>query len=172
MARLAVWRVVGSENAGTVGRTIEWSKPRPVERTQIDLEKQLEDWIVADEALIAEDLTIVGRQRTFDKGRLDLLGIDSRDRWVVVEIKAGRLSADALTQALSYAASISQVPADKLQEDLESRLEDLGSADRRAKAITRQSECGAGDRREAEDRRDARGSWCRSRVGAREGVSH
>lgn len=138
MARLAVWRVVGSENAEAAGKTIEWSKPRPVERSQIDLEKQLEDWIVADEALIAEDLTIVGRQRTFDKGRLDLLGIDSRDRWVVVEIKAGRLGADALTQALSYAASIVQVPADKLQEDLESRLRDLGSADRRAKAITRQ----------------------------------
>ena len=138
MARLAVWKVAGSENAGVAGKTIEWSKPQPVERSQIDLEKNLEDWIVEDEALIAEDLTIVGRQRTFDKGRLDLLGIDSGDRWVVVEIKAGRLGADALTQALSYAASISQIPADKLQEDLESRLKDLGSADVRTKAIARQ----------------------------------
>lgn len=137
MTRLAVWKVDGSENA-EAGKTMEWSKPQPVERSQIHLEKHLEDWIVEDEALIAEDLTIVGRQRTFDRGRFDLLGIDSRDRWVVVEIKAGRLGADALTQALSYAGSIAQVSADRLQEDLQSRLRELGSAETRAKAIARQ----------------------------------
>ena len=135
MARLAVWKVDRSKNVEAAGEGIEWSRPQPVERSQIDLERQLEDWIVEDAALIAEDLTIVGRQRTFDRGRLDLLAIDSRDRWVVVELKAGRLGADALTQALSYAASIAQVPADELQADLESRLGDLGSADTRAKAL-------------------------------------
>ena len=138
MARLAVWKVDRSDDLEVAGKAVEWSKPQPVERAQIDLEKQLEDWIVEDEALIAEDLTIVGRQRTFDKGRLDLLGIDSRDRWVVVEIKAGRLGPDALTQALSYAASIVQLPADRLQEDLQSGLRHLGSADTRARAIARQ----------------------------------
>ena len=104
MARLAVWTIDGSENVEVGGETVQRSQPQPVERSHIELEKHLEDWIVKDEALIAEDLTIVGRQRTFDKGRLDLLGIDSRDHWVVVEIKAGCLGADALTQALSYAA--------------------------------------------------------------------
>ena len=135
MARLAVWKVDRSKNVEAAEKGIEWSRPQPVERSQIDLERQLEDWIVGDAALIAEDLTIVGRQRTFDRGRLDLLAIDSRDRWVVVEIKAGRLDPDALTQALSYAASIAQVPADELQAGLESRLQDLSSADTRARAI-------------------------------------
>ena len=138
MPRLAVWKVGGSENVEVAGKAMEWSKPQPVERSQIDLEKHLEDWIVGDEALIAEDLTIVGRQRTLDGRRLDLLGIDSQDRWVVVEIKAGRLEADALMQALSYAASIAQVSADRLQADLHARLRDLGSAETRAKAIARQ----------------------------------
>ena len=139
MAKLAVWRLDGSEEVGVgEGVTTQGSQPQPVERSYIELEKHLEDWIVKDEALIAEDLTIVGRQQTFDKRRLDLLGIDSRDRWVVVEIKSGCLGADALTQALSYAASIARVPAEELQENLESRLKDLGSTDTRANAIERQ----------------------------------
>ena len=50
--------------------------------------------------LIGEGLTLVGRQVSIDDGRLDLLAIDSRDHWVVIEIKPGMLDSGALAQAL------------------------------------------------------------------------
>ena len=45
-----------------------------VGRSHIQLEKQLEDWIVNDVTLIGEGLTLVGRQVSIDDGILDLLG--------------------------------------------------------------------------------------------------
>lgn len=43
---------------------------------------------------------------TIDDGRLDLLAIDSQDRWVVIEVKPGTLDDGALKQALKYASSL------------------------------------------------------------------
>ena len=79
--------------------------------------------------LIAEGLTLVGRQVSIDDGRLDLLAIDSQDRWLVIEMKPGMLEYDALTQALYYASSIARLGADELKGKLEPRLGDVGDAD-------------------------------------------
>ena len=75
-------------------------------------EEQLESWIAADAKLIGGGLTIVGRQVRIDDGILDLLAIDARDRWVVIELKAGRLEDAALHQALGYASSLARLSAD------------------------------------------------------------
>jgi len=64
----------------------------------------LEDWIVNDVTLIGEGYSLVGRQVSIYDGRLDLLAIDSRDRWLVIEIKTRRLDSGALGQALYYAS--------------------------------------------------------------------
>ena len=128
MANLAVWRVDAPQRgeAGKGGRT--QLRPQSVERSHIDLEKHLEDWIEADATLIAEGLTIVGRQIRIDDGRLDLLAIDAQDRWVVIEIKAETLDAGALNQALYYAASLARLSIDDLQEKLESSLREADDA--------------------------------------------
>ena len=42
------------------------------------------------------------------------LAIDSQDRWVVIEIKAGALGSRALGQAIYYAASLARLEADEL----------------------------------------------------------
>ena len=110
MAQLAAWSVDGQH-----GEAIS-SQPRRVERSHIALEKHLEDWIANDVTLIAEGLTLVGRQITIDDGRLDLLAIDSRDRWVVIEIKPGLLDAGALAQALYYASSIARLGGEELYD--------------------------------------------------------
>ena len=91
MAQLAAWSVDGQHGEGTS----QQPEPRRVERSHIALEKHLEDWIANDVTLIAEGLTLVGRQISIDDGRLDLLAIDSQDRWVVIEIKPGLLDAGA-----------------------------------------------------------------------------
>ena len=108
--KLAVWSIDAqqSENGPE-----PWVLQR-VERSQIGLEKHLEDWIVNDVTLIGEGLTLVGRQVSMDDGRLDLLAVDAQDRWVVIEIKPGRLGAGALTQALYYASSLVRLEANEL----------------------------------------------------------
>ena len=135
MAKLAAWSIDRrhAENAS------QQSKPKRVERSHIELEKYLEDWIANDVTLIGEGLTLVGRQIKIDDGRLDLLAIDSQDRWVVIEVKPGVLDSGALTQALYYASSIARLSTKNLYEKLESRFSDFGdNADRLPAIVKRQ----------------------------------
>jgi len=115
MAILAAWSIDGPHG--------EESGPKRVGRSHIGLEKNLEDWIANDVTLIAEGLTLVGRQISIDDGRLDLLAIDSQDRWVVIEIKPGVLDSGALTQALYYASSIARLGAGDLYKKIEGGLD-------------------------------------------------
>ena len=112
MTKLAAW----SFNVQHGEEGAQPSQPQSLERSHIDLEQHLEDWIANDVTLIGEGYTLVGRQISIDDGRLDLLAIDSQDRWVVIEIKPGRLGSSALGQALYYAASLARLDADELYE--------------------------------------------------------
>ncbi len=103
--------------------------PRKLERSHIELEQHLEDWIANDVTLIGEGFTLVGRQVTIDDVRLDLLAIDAQDRWVVIEIKPGRLDSGALGQALYYAASLARLDADELYDKLKTGLGKLGNGE-------------------------------------------
>ena len=123
MTKLAVWSIDGQHGEGAS------HEPKRVGGSTIALERHLEDWIANDVALIAEGLTVVGRQISIDDGRLDLLAIDAQDRWVVIEIKPGMLDHSALTQALYYASSIARLGADELRGKLQARLGDVGDAD-------------------------------------------
>ena len=125
MTNLAVWRIdeSGTSNGGQAPPLLS-----PVERSHLDLEKHLEDWITADVKLIGGGLTIVGRQVRIDDGILDLLAIDARDRWVVIELKAGPLDDRALHQALYYAASLARLAGDDLRAKLEPGLGQFGDA--------------------------------------------
>ena len=125
MTNLAVWRI---DESGTPhgGQAPLLSA---VERSNLGLEKHLEDWIAADAKLIGGGLTIVGRQVHIDDGKLDLLAIDGRDRWVVIELKAGRLDSGALQQALYYASSLARLSADDLRAMLEPSLKMFGDAE-------------------------------------------
>ena len=125
-------------------------QPRPVRRSQIGLERHFEDWIANDPTLISEGLTIVGRQVSIDNGRLDLLAIDSSDRWVVIEIKPGVLDTGALTQALAYASSIARLDAGQISAKLEANLPASGDKGKRSAAVARQldGEEQAGGKRE------------------------
>ena len=72
--------------------------------------RHLEAWIAADAKLIGGGLTIVGQQVRIDDGRLDLLAIDARDRWVVIELKAGRLDSGMLHLLYEHAALGASAP--------------------------------------------------------------
>ena len=133
MAKLAAWTIDRQNDEDAVRQ----SAPRKVERSHIGLEKHLEDWIANDVTLIGEGLTLVGRQVSIDDGVLDLLAIDTQDRWVVIEIKSGTLHPAALTQALYYASSISRLNGAELNAKLEPYLGRLGDASQLSERLNR-----------------------------------
>ncbi len=143
MVKLAAWSIDRQHADGTSAR----SEPKSVERSHVGLERHLEEWIANDVTLIAEGLTVVGRQVSIDDGRLDLLAIDSKDRWVVIEIKPGTLDSGALTQALYYAASIARLSTDELYGKLEPRLSELGDVEKLSASVKQQL-AGEEDKRE------------------------
>lgn len=122
MAKLAAWSMDGSP--------VEGSAPKKVERSHVGLEKYLENWIANDVTLIGEGLTLVGQQVKIDDGILDLLAVDTQDRWVVIEIKSGTLDSGALSQALYYASSIARLDAAELREKIEGGLGKFGDPER------------------------------------------
>ena len=52
---------------------IDDTGPKKAERSSIDLERQLEDWIERDPSLLESGLTFLGRQIPLEAGPLDLL---------------------------------------------------------------------------------------------------
>ena len=143
MSRLGVWSIAGQ----VAEEGLEQPEPRAVARSAIGLERHLEDWIAKDVTLIAEGLTLVGRQVSIHDGRLDLLAIDVQDRWVVIEVKPGVLDSGALAQALYYASSIASLGSKELLEKLEHRLGDFGDPERLSTKVRQQLD-GDGEKRE------------------------
>ena len=89
--------------------------PCKLNNAVIQIEKNLEDWIESNPSLLRSDLVIVGRQVYFDAGPADLLAIDSQGRWVVIEIKRGKVDRKALAQAIDYASCLETLPPDELK---------------------------------------------------------
>ena len=140
MTKLAAWSIDRQQAEGAS----QGSELKRVGRSHIGLERHLEDWITNDVTLVAEGLTLVGRQITIDDGRLDLLAIDAQDRWVVIEVKPGVLESGALAQALYYASSIARLDADELYGKIEPRLGDFGDAERLSERVKQQLAGGGG----------------------------
>lgn len=134
MRKLAAWSIDRQHD----GDASQASTPKRVERSQIGLEKYLEDWIVNDVTLIGEGLTLVGRQIRIDDGIFDLLAIDSQDRWIVIEVKSGVLDSNALKQALYYASSMARLSTDELKGKLEPGLSELGDTAHLSERLSQQ----------------------------------
>ena len=132
--KLAAWSIDRQHAEGAS----QQSEPKRIGRSHIGLERYLEDWIANDVTLIGEGLILVGRQISIDDGRLDLLAIDTQDRWVVIEIKPGLLDSGALTQGLYYASSIARLDADELYGKLKPHLGELGDAGRLSASVKQQ----------------------------------
>jgi hypothetical protein len=115
-ARVGIWAV----GAGT---------PTRIDRSKVDVEKNLEAWIAADPALLAEGLRVVGRQVRLEGGSLDLLGVDAQGRWVVVELKRERLYRETVAQALNYVACFKALGVHEVREKLNNGLAAFGDPD-------------------------------------------
>lgn len=97
--------------------------PLKLKSSGVDLEKHLEEWIESDPDLLQGGLKVVGRQVGVEAGRLDLLAIDTQGRWVVIEIKAGTIYRETISQALDYASCVATMPYDELSQKANTYLE-------------------------------------------------
>ena len=86
--------------------TIEDSQARRLERTEMDLESSLEDFLVAHPEMLQSRLELIGRQTPVGGGFLDLLGLDGEGRLAVFELKRGMLSRDAVAQIIDYGSAL------------------------------------------------------------------
>jgi hypothetical protein len=77
------------------------AEPTPPE-FPVRSEKDLEDYLVANPALLGEDLLIIGRQVGVVGGIIDLLAIDSIGSVSIVELKLGKALPAVIAQVLGY----------------------------------------------------------------------
>lgn len=133
--RLAAWR-------------IDNGSPIRAEVAAVALEKDFEEWIEHDPSLAVEGLRVVARQVALEGGRLDLLGLDPNGRWVLIEIKRGKLYRETLAQALDYASSITSMQNDKLSEIVQSYLIKKGQTLESHPAMAALAEPEDGDKRD------------------------
>lgn len=89
--------------------------------SQLETEWQLEETLVAHPELLEQDLELIGRQTPAAGGWLDLLGVDSSGRLVVLELKRGSLGRDAISQVLDYASFLTEMDTEDLAEHVKDR---------------------------------------------------
>ena len=99
----------------------------PVESTnQTDTEKLLEDTLVKHPEMLMPGLTLVGRQTPVAGGNLDLLGVDADGRLVVLELKRGTLTRDAVTQVVDYGSYLESLETTELATHIAGQSGALG----------------------------------------------
>ena len=78
---------------------------KEINKTKLNYEERLEDWIVNDSSILGIDLLIIGRQvPTEFGGRIDLLCIDPQGDIVILELKRDRTPREIVAQILDYAS--------------------------------------------------------------------
>ena len=102
--------------------TITSEGPSRVKESNLALEKQLEDWIENDPSLLQSGLTIIGRQVHVEGGPLDLLALDPQGQWIVIELKAGTLRRETVSQVLDYASCVATMPYDEIEGKVDAYL--------------------------------------------------
>jgi hypothetical protein len=101
---MTVWRVDGQQ-------LTELPKAR------LDQEQRLEQWVAADPKLLGLDVLVIGRQvRTAYGGYVDLLGIDQDGDLTIIELKKDRTPREIVAQVLDYAAWVSELGADEIEQ--------------------------------------------------------
>jgi RecB family endonuclease NucS len=79
-----------------------------VEEITFGLERDLQAALRANISQLEPDLRIIddGRERTTEAGRIDITAVDGKGAIVVIELKAGTATPDAVAQILAYMGTI------------------------------------------------------------------
>lgn len=109
---------------------INEDKLKEVEKTKLDLEERLENWIEKDISVISDDLLIIGRQITTDFGGvIDILCLDHDGDIVILELKRDKTPREITAQTLDYASWVDDLSNEKITEMADSYLGERGPLD-------------------------------------------
>ncbi|MEQ9328642.1 MAG: endonuclease NucS [Rhodospirillales bacterium] len=96
---------------------IDGGRLKPVQRTALASEDQLERWIAENPGLVGLDVLVLGRQIITDyNGRIDILAMDREGGLVVIELKRDRTPRDIVAQILDYASWVSSLTTKRVYE--------------------------------------------------------
>ncbi|RAY16766.1 hypothetical protein DPM19_00935 [Actinomadura craniellae] len=105
---------------------VDGGKPQRMNSTGIEFEKQLEDLIEQDPAILGYPLLIVGRQvPTKAGGTIDLLGVDEEGNLHVLELKRGRTPREVVAQVLDYGSWVSGLAHEEIKALYEAGKHDV-----------------------------------------------
>ncbi len=84
-----------------------------------ETERRLENLLVSAPKSLLDGITLIGRQFRTAGGPVDLLGVDQEGRLVVLELKRGTLTREAVAQILDYASDLSAMEDDQFARLIE-----------------------------------------------------
>src|SRR5262245_51023354 len=107
------------------GQVATPATPTSLSKLGFQERRHLQEWVIANPQVLGDDVLVVTSE--FDRwaadadgspawDRLDVLGLDSTGRLVVVELKRARADRDVHLQAVTYAALVSRFTLDTLAE--------------------------------------------------------
>lgn len=96
---------------------IEDETPKSIERTGLNLEERLENWMAQDIGMVNDALLVIGQQvETAYGGFIDLLAIDSNGSLVILELKRDRTPRDIVAQTLDYASWVKDLRLGEIEK--------------------------------------------------------
>jgi len=94
-----------------------------IDKSKLDLEERLENWIASDISIIDPNLLVIGRQVETDFGGvIDLLCIDEEGDLVIIELKRDKTPREITAQILDYASWVKHLSPERIQNIAESYL--------------------------------------------------
>lgn len=87
-----------------------------INRSKLDFEARLEDWLHEDISILSTNLLIIGRQVETDYGKyIDLLCLNSNGDLVIVELKKDKTPREVTAQVLDYASWVKDLSHEKIR---------------------------------------------------------
>jgi RecB family endonuclease NucS len=88
-----------------------------IPKSKIELEEQLESWIIDDPTILDLDFMILGRQvHTDHGGYIDILGMNREGDIIIIELKRHKTPRDVVAQCLDYASWVSDLNYGKITD--------------------------------------------------------
>jgi len=106
---------------------VDKSSLKEINKSKLDFEERLEDWLEKDISMISNDLLVIGRQIGTEFGRgIDLLCIESTGDIVILELKRDKTPREITAQLLDYASWVKDLSNEKVTEIANRYLRDKG----------------------------------------------
>lgn len=101
-----------------------------LEKSKLDREERIEEWLEKDISIISNDLLVIGRQvKTDFGGSIDLLCLERNGDLVIVELKKDKTPREIVAQILDYASWVKDLPQERIEEIANKYFGEKGSLD-------------------------------------------